>query len=99
MGGVDGRTPWDDLASLEQELELYLAGLSKRPSLIVANKMDLPGAEENLAELRKRLAGDVREIIPVSVGVGETGELADKVRALVFARRQELEQEKLQKLF
>lgn len=98
MGGVDGRTPWDDLASLEQELELYLAGLSKRPSLIVANKMDLPEAEANLAELRKRLAGDSREIIPVSVGVGETGDLAARIRELVFARRKELEQEKLQKL-
>ena len=64
MGGVDGRTPWDDLASLEQELELYLEGLSKRPSLIVANKMDLPDAEANLAELQKRLAGDPRKIIP-----------------------------------
>ncbi len=94
MGGVDGRAPWDDLASLEQELELYLPGLSKRPSLIVANKMDLPDAEANLAELKQRLAGDAREIIPVSVGLGETGILADRIRELVFARRAELEREK-----
>ncbi|MBE6391840.1 MAG: GTPase ObgE [Lentisphaerae bacterium] len=97
MGGVDGRTPWDDLASLEQELELYLEGLSKRPSLIVANKMDLPDAEANLAELQKRLAGDPRKIIPVSVGIGETGDLAAEIRELVYARRKELELEKLQK--
>lgn len=96
MGGVDGRTPWDDLASLEQELELYLEGLSKRPSLIVANKMDLPDAEANLAELQKRLAGDSRKIIPVSVGIGETGDLAAEIRELVYARRRELELEKLQ---
>ena len=94
MGGVDGRAPWDDLESLEQELELYLPGLSKRPSLIVANKMDLPEAEANLAELRQRLAGDTREIIPVSVGLGETGVLADRIRELVFARRAELEKAK-----
>ena len=96
MGGVDGRTPWDDLASLEQELELYLPGLSKRPSLIVANKMDLPDSESNLAELKQRLAGDPREIIPASVGLGETGILADRIRELVFARRAELEKEKQQ---
>ncbi|MBE6363548.1 MAG: GTPase ObgE [Lentisphaerae bacterium] len=95
MGGVDGRAPWDDLVSLEQELELYLPGLSKRPSLIVANKMDLPDAEANLAELKQRLAGDAREIIPVSVGLGETGILADRIRELVFARRAELEREKM----
>ena len=94
MGGVDGRTPWDDLTSLEQELELYLPGLSKRPSLIVANKMDLPDAPANLAELKQRLAGDAREIIPVSVGLGETGILADRIRELVFARRAELENAK-----
>ena len=94
MGGVDGRAPWDDLESLEQELELYLPGLSKRPSLIVANKMDLPEAEANLAELRQRLAGDTREIIPVSVGLGGTGVLADRIRELVFARRAELEKAK-----
>ena len=94
MGGVDGRTPWDDLASLEQELELYLPGLSKRPSLIVANKMDLPDSEANLAELKQRLAGDPREIIPASVGLGETGVMADRIRELVFARRAELEKEK-----
>ena len=97
MGGVDGRTPWDDLASLEQELELYLPGLSKRPSLIVANKMDLPEAEANLEELRSRLAGDEREIIPVSVGLGESGILATRIRELVFTRRAELEKEKLLK--
>ena len=96
MGGVDGRTPWDDLASLEQELELYLPGLSKRPSLIVANKMDLPDSESNLAELKQRLAGDPREIIPASVGLGETGILADRIRELVFARRAELEKAKQQ---
>lgn len=94
MGGVDGRTPWDDLASLEEELELYLPGLSKRPSLIVANKMDLPDAENNLTELRSRLAGDAREIVPVAVGVDELADVADKIRALVFARREELEREK-----
>ena len=90
MGGVDGRAPWDDLASLEAELELYLPGLSKRPSLIIANKMDLPEAENNLAELQNRLAGDPRLIIPVAVGVDELADLGEKIRELVFARRKEL---------
>ncbi|MEI3001482.1 MAG: Obg family GTPase [Victivallis sp.] len=44
MGGVDGRPPWDDLAHLREELELYMKGLSKRATIIVANKMDLPVA-------------------------------------------------------
>ncbi len=48
MGGVDGRMPWDDYNDLLNELELYMKGLSKRKSIILANKMDLPEAEENL---------------------------------------------------
>ena len=55
MAGVDGRKPWDDLHSLREELSLYDKALAKRPSIIIANKMDLPGAVENLVEFRKRI--------------------------------------------
>jgi len=41
MAGVDGRKPWEDFASLRNELELYQPGLSERNSVIVANKADL----------------------------------------------------------
>lgn len=52
MGGVDGRDPLEDLATLRNELELYEPGMSKRPFLIAANKSDLPDAAENLERLR-----------------------------------------------
>ena len=51
--GVDGRKPWDDFAALQRELDLYQDGLSQRPSLVVANKVDLPAARENLQRLRR----------------------------------------------
>ena len=54
MAGVDGRKPWDDLVSLRKELDLYLDGLSTRPAVIAANKVDLPEAAENLEDLRSR---------------------------------------------
>jgi GTPase len=47
MAGVDGRNPVDDYRNLKKELKLYSAELAMRPSLIVANKMDLPEAEAN----------------------------------------------------
>ena len=87
MGGVDGRKPWDDLVNLEKELELYQPGLSKRPSIIIANKMDLPDAPENLVELQKFLAGDSRPLLTVSAGNGELGTLAQAIRELVFSNR------------
>jgi len=53
--GVDGRQPWDDFAALKQELDLYRDGLSRRAILVVANKIDLDTAQENLEELKARV--------------------------------------------
>jgi GTP-binding protein len=54
MAGVDQRNPCDDYLNLRKELELHREELVQRPSLIVANKMDLPKAQDNLAEFRKK---------------------------------------------
>lgn len=87
MAGCDGRVPWEDLRHLRDELELYMKGLSKRPALIVANKMDLPGSEENLELLRAELASEVIDIIPVKAAEGELGDLKAKLREMVEVRR------------
>ncbi len=71
MGGVDGRDPWDDYKHLKNELELYMKGLSKRPSIIIANKMDLPESADNLELLRDELSSELIEIIPASAGNSE----------------------------
>ncbi|HUJ42709.1 MAG TPA: GTPase ObgE [Opitutaceae bacterium] len=54
MAGSDGREPGNDYATLLRELRLYDPALLKKPRLIVANKMDLAGAEANLARFRRR---------------------------------------------
>lgn len=46
--------PWEILEKLEEELEQYQPGLSSRAKLIIANKMDVPGSDENLAILRTK---------------------------------------------
>ncbi len=53
MGGSDGRHPVEDLRHLRREIDLYDERLSRRPWRIIANKMDLPSAAENLAVLRQ----------------------------------------------
>ncbi len=60
--GADNRDPLDDYKKLLKELELYSAALMKKPRLIVANKMDLPGAAENLKRFKKRFRRKVVEI-------------------------------------
>ncbi|MEM6910612.1 MAG: GTPase ObgE [Verrucomicrobiota bacterium] len=64
MAGSEGREPIEDLIQLRTEVKLYSEELSQRPWMIVANKMDLPGAEEKLEGFRQRFGK--REILPLS---------------------------------
>lgn len=66
--GSEGRNPVEDLGSLRRELELYDPTLSQRPWMIAANKMDLPGAEENLATIQNRFSDKV--VVPMAAGHG-----------------------------
>lgn len=59
MAGTDGRDPYEDYVIINKELEEYKMNLSKRPMIIVANKMDQPQAEENLKEFKKKVSEDV----------------------------------------
>lgn len=68
MAGVDQRDPLDDFTNLKKELEAYMKGITKRPSIIIANKMDIPEAEENLKRLRKKVRKI--EIFPISASEG-----------------------------
>lgn len=81
--GVDGRKPWEDFRHLQNELELYMKGLSKRAAIIVANKMDVPESAENLELLREELASEVIGIIPISAMSGELGNFRDELRAML----------------
>ncbi|PUB12298.1 GTPase ObgE [Paenisporosarcina sp. OV554] len=65
MSGIEGRDPYDDYVTINEELRQYNLRLTERPQLVVANKMDMPDSEENLAEFRKKLPEDVR-IFPIS---------------------------------
>lgn len=87
MAGVDGRSPVDDLFSLRKELDYYQPGLSQRPSLIIANKMDLTGAMENLKALRQAVANENITILPISAGYGELETLPAVLRDMVEKER------------
>ena len=81
--GTDGREPWDDYASLKEELELYMKGLSKRPSIILANKMDEAASAENLELLKHEYPNET--IIPISAVLEENiSELLQVLRKLII---------------
>ncbi len=53
MAGTDGRDPADDYRTLLHELEMRDPELLTRSRVVVANKMDIPEAAENLEEFRR----------------------------------------------
>lgn len=57
LNGRKGTPPWEQLHDLVVELEHYQEGLTKRPSLIVANKIDEEGADAMYDELKRRVQG------------------------------------------
>jgi GTP-binding protein len=69
VAGSEGRNPVEDLQQLRKELDLYDPLLSQRPWFVIANKMDLPGAEENLGGVRKKFPKI--DIVPISAAKGE----------------------------
>src|SRR5215831_14409998 len=69
IAGSEGRNPVEDLQNLRRELDLYKPMLSSRPWLVVANKMDLPGATENLKALQGRFPKV--QIFPTAAATGQ----------------------------
>ncbi|CAN6336144.1 unnamed protein product [Urochloa humidicola] len=57
LNGRKGIPPWEQLQDLVTELEHYQEGLTRRPSLVVANKIDEEGADEMYEELKRRVQG------------------------------------------
>lgn len=53
MGAFEGRNPIDDYKIIRKEIESYDNKLARKPELIIANKMDLPDAQENLTKFKK----------------------------------------------
>jgi GTP-binding protein len=69
VAGSEGRNPVEDLRNLRREIDLYDPALSKRPWCIIANKMDLPAARENLETLQDSFPAV--EMAPVSASTGQ----------------------------
>ncbi len=68
---VDGRNPVEDFKKINVELKRYSEKLSKRPQILVANKIDLPQAEENLTALEKLAAQEGIKFFAISAATRE----------------------------
>ncbi len=67
VAGSEGRDPVEDYHRINEELRRY-GQLDRRPQIIAANKMDLPGSQEQLKNL-EAAAGDT-PVFAVSAATG-----------------------------
>lgn len=65
MAATEGRDPFEDYEKINKELKEYDEKLMTRPQVIAANKMDMPGAEDNLEKFKEQL-GEGVPVYPVS---------------------------------
>ena len=81
MGATEGRDPVQDLEVLRREVREYDVELARFPWLVIANKMDVPAAAENLKRFRKRFPKV--EVVPVAA---EPGVGLEELRGLLDER-------------
>ena len=63
MSGFEGRNPYEDYILINKELEEFNSKLLEKPQIIIANKMDIEGAKENLKEFKKKVKNiDIFEV-------------------------------------
>ena len=60
--------PVEDYKVIRKELAKYSPALAKKPEIVVANKMDLTGADENLRRLKDELG---LTVLPISAVTGK----------------------------
>ncbi|WP_286229265.1 GTPase ObgE [Neobacillus mesonae] len=85
MAATEGRDPFEDFLTINRELKEYNLRLTERPQIIVANKMDMPDAEENLQRFKEQLEEEY-PIYPISA-ITRKG-----LRELLFAVADKLEE-------
>ncbi len=69
MSGFDGKDPYASIQMINKELKLHSPKLLEKPMVIVANKMDVTGADLALAALKKKIKK--HKIFPISAATGE----------------------------
>lgn len=63
MSAFEGRDPYEDYVTIQKELEEFNPNLLKKPMIILANKMDMESAKENLKKFQKKVK---EKVYPIS---------------------------------
>ena len=66
MSGLEGRDPLEDYETINEELKDFDEKLILKPQVVIANKMDLEGAKENLERFKKKYNVPVYEVSAIT---------------------------------
>ena len=66
MSGIEGRDPIEDYQVIRKELKSFSTKLLKKPEIIIANKMDIPSAKENLKKFKEKINLPIYEISAIN---------------------------------
>ena len=99
MGAEELRDPVEDFRVIQNEIEKYGHNLDKKKLVVIANKMDLPNAKDNLERFKKEYPN--LDIIPISAysldGVEELVKKLADILDTVEPEEVEISQEKVYK--
>jgi GTP-binding protein len=96
MGALEGRNPIEDYQTIVKELENYNKNLLNKEEIIIANKMDLDGASENLLKFKKAYPNKkIYEVIGMA-GVGLNEVIEDLGKLLETVKLNTPKEEKVQ---
>ena len=66
MSGSEGRDPYEDYLTIRKELGDFNKKILDKPEIIIANKMDMPGADRNLEKFKEKLDVTIYPIEAIS---------------------------------
>jgi GTP-binding protein len=70
-GGLEGRDPLVDFATINAELRDFDPALAHKPMVVALNKVDLPEARDNVPRLRGELERQGHRVFEISAATGE----------------------------
>ncbi len=80
ISGEEGRDPYDDYLKINAELKKYSKELYKLKQIVVLNKCDYFGVEDNIKAFKEKLKGRKR-VVTISA---QTGEGVEKLKKVIY---------------
>ena len=83
ISGVEGRDPIEDFIKINKELKDYSPALAQLPQVVIANKCDIFGAEENLKAFKKKFGRKYKIFACSAINAEGLAAALDEIYALL----------------